>query len=410
MSPYVLFVDDEESNLIVWEAASANRWPVKVARSGEEALQILGRHEVAVVLADQRMPRMTGVELLEKVRYRHPDTVRILITAYSDIDAAVDAINRGQVRRYLRKPCPLPELFGEIEEAMDLYDLRGRVRLLERRVVLTERVYALGVIASGLGRELERPATWIKDSVTLARREIAIVAAELEAQGANVGVLRHRLAELRESLDRALNGVERVLDLAYSVSLPMPRKETDAAGVDLAEVLRLVLRVARGEFREHVEVALDVHPVPRVPGSAAQLGQVALTLLIQAFDAVRRKTDDGRLISVGLRYDGDAVRLEVFDNAPALPDSEMSRLCDPLYVSKERMTSGLGLAVAKAIVEDLGGRLDVTGARDRGTLLRVSLPIYDEPRACKGALAPRQMNADLGADADIARNLDRAPQ
>src|SRR5206468_5843155 len=107
---YVLFVDDDEDNLKVWEAACSEDFKVLTASSAEQALTLLRENEVGVILADQRMPGTTGVELLARVRTGFPETIRMLISAYSDLGTAMDAINRGNVRRYLRKPCDVQEL------------------------------------------------------------------------------------------------------------------------------------------------------------------------------------------------------------------------------------------------------------------------------------------------------------
>ena len=104
MTAHVLFVDDEEPNLVVFEAVCGDDFPVLTASSGAAGLELMREHEIGVVLTDQRMPGMTGIELLEKVETEYPETIRLLITAYSDLQAAEDAINRGHVRRYMRKP------------------------------------------------------------------------------------------------------------------------------------------------------------------------------------------------------------------------------------------------------------------------------------------------------------------
>src|SRR4051794_16779011 len=165
MSPRVLFVDDDEENLLVAEAVCGDDFSVLTARSGAEALSLMRSHEVGVIISDQRMPEMTGVELLEKVQAEFPDTVRLLVTAYSDISAAIDSINRGQVRRYLRKPWEPEELKAEISDALERYLTQRRVRELERRLIQTERVYALGIVAAGIGHELRNPISWISTNL-----------------------------------------------------------------------------------------------------------------------------------------------------------------------------------------------------------------------------------------------------
>ena len=93
----VLYVDDERANLLVFRHNFSDQFTVLTADNGKEALEILRRENVAVLLTDQRMPSMTGVELAEKVQAAHPEVVRMIVTAYADVHAAIEAINRGQV-------------------------------------------------------------------------------------------------------------------------------------------------------------------------------------------------------------------------------------------------------------------------------------------------------------------------
>jgi signal transduction histidine kinase len=372
MTAHVLFVDDDESNLVVWEAACSDAHPVLVAGSAERALELLRSHEVAVVLADQRMPKVTGVELLEKVRVEFPDTIRILITAYTDLGAAIDAINRGHVRRYLRKPCALPELRAELADAVELYEVRARARAVERRLLATERVYALGLVASALGRELAKPAELIRESVSFARTEVRTITEKLATETADARLLKMRLMELEEWLSRALQGVERVVDLARGVELSPP-SATPETVVDFASILRLALRIIRGELRRGADVELDLAAVPSVKGSHTKLGQVVLNLLVNALEAVSSMAPSESVISIRLRHDQRWVRLDVSDNGPCIPERELPHVFDPFRVSTSARGAGLGLAIAKALVEEMGGILDVGSLPSGGATFSVRL-------------------------------------
>ncbi|HVU05710.1 MAG TPA: ATP-binding protein [Polyangiaceae bacterium] len=371
MTAHVLFVDDDEANLIVWREACSDAHAVLVANGADHAMALLREHEVGVVLADQRMPKTTGVELLEKVREEFPDTVRILITAYSDLGAAIDAINRGHVRRYLRKPCALPELRAEIADAMEFYQIRLRARAVERRLLLTERVYALGLVASALGRELGRPAELIRESVSLARTEVRTIADKLESPAGDVRVLRTRLLELEEWLGRALLGVERVIDLARSVEVSPPGAETEQ--VDVASVLRLTLRIIRGELRRGADVELDLTAVSKARGSSTKLGQVVLNLLVNSLEAVSTMPPSKSVITVKLWESSGRVRLDVRDNGPSIPEAELQHVFDPFRVAGTVRGAGLGLAIARTLVEEMRGTLSVGNQPDGGVVFSVSL-------------------------------------
>lgn len=378
MTAHVLFVDDDAPNLVVWEAACADEFRVLTASDAQQALDLMSKHEVAVVLSDQRMPVMTGVELLERVRVEFPAAMRILITAHSDLAAAVDAINRGNVRRYLRKPCALHELRAALRDSLEHYELRLRVRSMERRQLVTERVYALGLVAAGLGRELVRPAESIRESVTLARTELRDMVERFETQKVDKRLVCAKLGELEGRLDSALEGVERVMSIAQSVAVP--GAEGGAEDVQLGDVLRTALRVVRGEIRHRADIELDLVDVPPVRARGTKLNQVVLSLLVNAIEASSESNERG-LVRVCLRREGASIHLEVSDNGPAIPAPDLPHLFDPFHASSSRRGTGIGLAISKTIIEEAGGRIEAANHPRGGAFFRVVLPATAAVRA-----------------------------
>jgi two-component system, NtrC family, response regulator AtoC len=119
----ILVVDDEQDNLDAFRFNFRKAFDIQTASSGAEALAILADKEVAVVVTDQRMPKMTGIELLREVRARQPDAVGIILTAFTDVDVLVEAINLGQVYRYITKPWDAKEVRGVMQYAIERYHL-----------------------------------------------------------------------------------------------------------------------------------------------------------------------------------------------------------------------------------------------------------------------------------------------
>ncbi|MDB5156335.1 MAG: hupR [Mucilaginibacter sp.] len=117
----ILYVDDEENNLFSFKAAFRIKYQVYTAISGDEALKMLGEKPVHIIITDQRMPNMTGVEFLEKVIEKYPDPMRVLLTGYADMGAVVDAVNKGKIFHYLTKPWNEEELDMTITRAYDAY-------------------------------------------------------------------------------------------------------------------------------------------------------------------------------------------------------------------------------------------------------------------------------------------------
>jgi DNA-binding NtrC family response regulator len=120
----VLYVDDEVNNLASFKACFRREFEVHTALSGAEGLEILNKEEIHVIVTDQRMPGMTGIEFLVEVLKKHSEPIRILLTGYADIEAVIDAINKGQVYKYMTKPWEPDNLRNTITKAYEVYRLR----------------------------------------------------------------------------------------------------------------------------------------------------------------------------------------------------------------------------------------------------------------------------------------------
>jgi PAS domain S-box-containing protein len=120
----VLFVDDEELNLKAFKTTFRREWDVLLASSGEEALALLEKEAVHVIVSDQRMPGLTGDAFLALARERHPKAMRMLLTGYADLEAVVSAVNKGGIYAYATKPWDENDLKLRIEQAYEVQQLR----------------------------------------------------------------------------------------------------------------------------------------------------------------------------------------------------------------------------------------------------------------------------------------------
>lgn len=120
----ILYIDDEVNNLAAFKANFRKDYEIHTAESAAEGRKILENNEIEIILTDQRMPEMTGVEFLESIVTEFPDPIRILLTGYTDMQALIDAVNKGQIYRYLNKPWNEEELKMFINQAFELYSLR----------------------------------------------------------------------------------------------------------------------------------------------------------------------------------------------------------------------------------------------------------------------------------------------
>lgn len=157
MKPKILFVDDDPNLLAAFERNLRNRFVFDTALDGPRALELLRtRGPYALLVVDMRMPGMDGIEFFEQARSLAPDAVRIMLTGNADQQTAVDAVNRGEVYRFLNKPCPPPELVATLENGLQRYEmLRIERELLEGTLTGSVKVLSevLGMVApNALGR------------------------------------------------------------------------------------------------------------------------------------------------------------------------------------------------------------------------------------------------------------------
>lgn len=138
LSYRVLLVDDEQGVLDGYQRLLRKEFPMTVALGGAQGLEAIEKHgPFAVVISDMRMPGMDGAEFLATVKQRAPDTVRMLLTGYADIKAAMDAINRGSIFRFMTKPCTKEALVESIQLGIELY----QENIQQHEVVLHAREF-----------------------------------------------------------------------------------------------------------------------------------------------------------------------------------------------------------------------------------------------------------------------------
>jgi response regulator RpfG family c-di-GMP phosphodiesterase len=137
----ILYVDDEVHNLNAFKASFRRIFNVFTAESAKEAMGILEKQQMHIIVSDQRMPVMSGVEFLQSIIPIYPDPIRILLTGYADISAVIDAINKGQVYLYITKPWQEDELRQNLERAFEIFSLRKENKdLTDQLLVVNEQL------------------------------------------------------------------------------------------------------------------------------------------------------------------------------------------------------------------------------------------------------------------------------
>src|SRR4051812_8965044 len=320
----ILVVDDEQDNLDAFRFNFRKTFDILTATSGPEALGILADKDVAVIVTDQRMPKMTGVELLREVRAKTPETVGIILTAFTDVDVLIEAINLGQVYRYITKPWDAKEVRGVLQYAIERFHLQRENKKLEAQLAeytgyLNQQLHgefdfgniigesaALGEVLTkieqvaptvstvllrgetGTGKELVAHAIHINSPreekpfvrVNCAALAPGILESELfgHEKGSFTGAMERRRGRF-ELADGGTLFLDEVGDLPMEVQIKLLRtlQERELERVGGNETIKVDVRVVsatnrnlekmieEGEFREDLYYRLNVFPINLPP-------------------------------------------------------------------------------------------------------------------------------------------------
>src|SRR5690606_31531611 len=148
----ILYVDDEPSNLTVFRSTFRRDFQVLVAESAEKGLEIIHREaDLSVIISDQRMPEMSGVQMLAQARRIQPDAIRMILTAYTDVDEIIASINEGHIYRFITKPWAEAELRVTLMRAAETYALQRLNQKLTEELIRAEKLASVGKMASAMG-------------------------------------------------------------------------------------------------------------------------------------------------------------------------------------------------------------------------------------------------------------------
>jgi signal transduction histidine kinase len=377
----VLVVDDEPEVLHSVHDLLRIHYKVVTCRSGAEAVERLqAGPEVAVILSDQRMPGMTGVQLLNQAKALRPDATRLLFTAYADIHAVIDAINQGHAFRYIAKPWEPVELEAVIRQAVERHDLiveRNRLmaELQATNAKLAEANRLKGVFLEVASHELNTPVTVVLGLTDLWKMSQAGAASGPERQWVErIGAAAQRLARTVHRMFKLVQNKDFGQTLGLeSVDLgPLVRQAVD----QLAPYLE-----ARGQGVE-VEVEPSLGPIQ---ADSSKLMDVLMNLVA---NAIKFTPDRGtiRIKAEAVRGDREWVRVGVKDEGTGVQPGDERYLFEPFFTGFDTLHHssgdyqfckrgiGLGLCLVKAFVELHGGRVEVQSEAGRGSTFAFLLP------------------------------------
>ena len=344
------------------------KYEVLGATRAEEALKILEEKPVDVVLCDQRMPGMTGDQLLARVARDHGKTVRVLITAYTDMDALVRSINHGRIFAYLQKPWNPEELERIVREAVEYRGEceRCMVKLDQLKAInsdLTERVDDLRSFSHIVAHDLKEPLRTIAAFTDVLDTDYS---SSMDGQAqfylSRIAACSSHLQSLIDDLG-SLGEVRNTAPMAERVSLNQV--------VDQAEEL----------LRAQIDQADGVLQCGELPDVRGDIRRLILLFQNLISNGMKFNNADVPTVSVsGRQVSGAQVEISVTDNGIGVPIEDQSRIFDAferMHGRSEFDGTGLGLAIARRVVHNHGGAIKVSSEEGAGATFTLTLPSAD---------------------------------
>jgi signal transduction histidine kinase len=355
----LLYVDDQPENLIVFRAAFDGEFEVLEASSATEALQVCQTREIPVLVADQRMPDMTGVELCQIVRREYPHTIRMILTGYSDAEAMMDSINQGHVYSFVTKPWNRESLRTLLLRGFEAYELAVCNSALLERLEHTERCAALGQCAARIAHEM-RNQCFVLPLIEL-----------IETRYRDHVELCELAAIARQTHDRLTELIDEVRSFA--------RRENEQYRMipaNLADVVREAVELA-GLHGSVPRRALKLHMggSPLVACHPVRIQQVVFNLVRNAADAVLGRENPEIHVTVD-EQDGAAC-ITVRDNGPGIDPACLDRIGEAFFTTKGSEGTGVGLDICRRIAAGHGGTLTWESVPGQGATFTVRLPRHD---------------------------------
>jgi two-component system, probable response regulator PhcQ len=381
----ILYVDDEEKSLKSFTRAFADQFRILTAANAQDGLKLFEQHvnEIGLLLTDQRMPGEKGVWLLGRARQLRPQILRLLVTAYTDMDAAIAAVNSGAIYKYITKPWDPPQFELTLKQGLEFFMVQAeRDQLLRekmsvlRNMMIADRIVSLSLLAAGLSHQIRNSLVAIKTFLDLAPAKMAEEKTDLNS-------LRNPefWKDYHQNVQSQIEKINGLLKDLWSAS------ENNAATqfadeVSLAQVVDAALAPLQAQF-----TARRIEVENKIPDSLPPL-HVDRPKFHRLFELLLQ--DELAMLPAGSRIMLSAelstaaakpeVVLQLSDNGPGLPPEALRVIFDPFVVHGSVPSEyGVNLIACFFIVHHHGGKIDAQSQHGQGTTITLRLPLKPEP-------------------------------
>ncbi len=380
----VLYVDDEEMSLTAFTRAFGDRFRILTASTAVEGLQLLEQHqdEIGLLMTDQRMPGEKGVWLLERARRLRPRIIRVLVTAFADMDAAIAAVNSGAIYKYVSKPWDPPLLEETLKHGLEFFIVQTeRDKLLQekmsvlRNMLIADRIVSLGLLAAGLSHHIRNSLVAVKTFLDLAPVKMNEEKTDLNSLR-NPDFWKDYHQNVQSQIEK-INGLLKDLWVASENSTAPFADE-----VYLHEIIAAAVKSLEDQFTAR-RITIENH----IPTTLPKL-RVDKPKFQRLFELLLK--EELAMLPAGTRVKLAAelvdkqqeILVEIGDNGPGLPQDALRAVFDP-FAAQGRVASeyGIHLMACFFIIHHHGGKMEARSLPGFGTTFLLRLPLHPEPAA-----------------------------
>jgi len=373
----ILYVDDEEKSLKYFARAFEDQFRILTAASAQQGLKMLeeNQEQIGILITDQRMPGEKGTWLLEKARQLRPRIIRILATAYSDMDAAIAAVNTGAIYKYVTKPWDPPQLESTLKRGLEFFIVqRERDQLLKEKisvlhnVMIADRVIGLGLLAAGLSHHIRNSLVAVKTFLDLAPTKLREEKLDLNSLR-NPGFWRDYYESVQGQIEK-INGLLRDL---WSASDCASGAFEDQ--VSLKREFDSIIEGLQGELTSK-SLAVENRISAELPEIIADRSKIRKMIQLLVRDELVSLSSGAHVLITAEKLERETIRLQIRDDGPGLPEESLRVIFDPFALRSDTpMEYGINLMAVYFIVHHHGGKIQAASVPGQGTHLTITLPI-----------------------------------
>ncbi|WP_149242780.1 hybrid sensor histidine kinase/response regulator [Dyadobacter sp. 32] len=352
----ILYVDDEENNLISFRASFRNSYQISTAISVAQAEELLLKETFQVILADQRMPFITGVQFFEQIRDKYPDPLRILITGYTDINAAIDAINKGEVFRFLNKPWDPDLVERVINQAIEIY--RTRTELRQRNIELEKAYEELDKFVYSASHDLRAPLMSV-----LGITNLALMETDVQSQN-------EYLELIRQSVKKLDIFIINIIDYYKNA-----RGQAQISEIDFNQLINEVC-VSIQFLPEYGNIKIQSSVTPGVSYKSDLIKlRIIFNNLITNAVKFQDRSKSTSYLNIVVEIDKEALKIRFEDNGIGIKEDDLDRIFKMFYrADVVNSGSGIGLYIVNEAVKKLEGNITVTSQVGEGSIFEITIP------------------------------------